>query len=92
MFVLDISKLPSNVLSDVAEQMGWEPTSDNPKKADLHLFLEEMKQMSGYEFFDKYLNYYGIIGFTGQIWLTVQLILQGIESAKEINRDAKSPR
>jgi hypothetical protein len=76
---LDLSKLPSTALGEVAEMMGWDPEKEVP----ISPWLEKIQVLSEYEFLDYYLRYHGIIGFTGMIWFVCQCLKLATESAKE---------
>lgn len=64
---MDVSKLNSDVLGAVRQNLGAEDEDDDSKD-------DQIAAMTPMEVFDRYLNWEGIIGYSASIWAAVDNI------------------
>jgi hypothetical protein len=71
--MIDITKLPLNIVGCVAQQLGHEPEKKVQGQWPMEI-LAEISVMDEFEVVDRYLKWNGIIGYTTQLMTALENI------------------
>lgn len=66
---VDLEDVPTGILVDAAQNIGWETDAEHPKRADVPAeYLEELRRMTGVELFSAYCDWNGLVRWGKTLW------------------------